>query len=234
MQEHPYAGKLIVVEGIDGSGKSTQLKILYNFLKSKSYPVILTEWNSSKLVSKVIKKGKKKEQLGPETFSLLHATDFADRLEGTIIPALKAGLIVLADRYAYTAFARDIARNCNSRWVRNGYSFSIKPDAVFYFKVPVKLALDRISLTRTPKYYESGMDMKLSKDPLESFVLFQSKVLSEYEKMVKEFSFIPINATLPIHEQQKLLREDVMLILKKKAKACEKIPTRENLLPLKV
>ena len=125
---HEYPGKLFVVEGIDGSGKTTQLALLAKWLSAAGHPVVVTEWNSSALVKAATKTGKKKNSLTPMTFSLLHATDFADRLLYNIVPPLKAGMIVLADRYAYTAFARDAARGVDRRWVRELYSFAVKPD----------------------------------------------------------------------------------------------------------
>ncbi len=125
---HEYPGKLFVVEGIDGSGKTTQLALLAKWLSAAGHPVFQTEWNSSALVKAATKTGKKKNALTPMTFSLLHATDFADRLLYNIIPPLKAGMIVLADRYTYTAFARDVARGVDRRWVRELYSFAVKPD----------------------------------------------------------------------------------------------------------
>ena len=130
-KDHNLKGALICTEGIDGSGKSTQIDLLYDWLKSKNADVILTRWNSSDLIANTTRKAKKKNLLSPRTFSLLHAVDFADRLEKVIIPAMKAGFIVLADRYVYTAFARDVARNVDSKWVRNMYSFAIKPDLMF-------------------------------------------------------------------------------------------------------
>lgn len=213
---HPYKGILIAVEGTDGSGKSTQLSLLKKWLESEGYGTVLTVWNSSELLSGTIRKGKKKGILNNTTFSLLHATDFADRLNNVIIPALKEGLVVLADRYIYTALARDVARNCDKEWVRNLYSFSIKPDGVFYFKVPVDVSLERISQTRNPNYYESGMDMKLSNDIFKSYILFQSKVIEEYDKMVDEFGFDIMDGTLPIPVQQKKFRQIVSKIIKRK------------------
>jgi dTMP kinase len=213
-KRHPYKGKLIVVEGIDGSGKSTQLALLQKWLESKGYGTQFTEWNSSKLISQVIKKGKKKGRLNAATFSLLHATDFADRLQEIIVPALKSGMVVLADRYIYTALSRDVARDCRREWVRNTYSFAVKPDAVFYFKVPVKVSLERITHTREPKYYEAGMDMKLSADLRESYLLFQSRVLDEYDSMTEEYGFHVIDAVNSVHEKQMKFREMVMSILR--------------------
>ncbi|MFO0729911.1 MAG: hypothetical protein U0231_16125 [Nitrospiraceae bacterium] len=141
---HPYPGKLIIVEGIDGSGKSTQLQLLQKWLESQGHKVFFTEWNSSELVKDTTKKGKKSKSLTPTTFSLLHATDFATRLYHEILPPLKAGMLVLADRYMYTAFARDVVRGVSPAWVRKLYSFAITPDLAFYFKVPIDVAIDRL------------------------------------------------------------------------------------------
>lgn len=212
-KNHTYPGKLIVVEGVDGSGKSTQLNLLRNWLEARGLHVIFTEWNSSKLISKTIKQAKRSNSLIPVTFSILHATDFADRLENIIIPALKAGLIVLADRYCYTAFARDVARGVDKEWVRNLYGFSIRPDGTFYFQVPVEVSLERIANSRAPGYYEAGMDIGFSTDPKESFQLFQSIIINEYDKMVDEFSFNVMPATRPIHEQQMMFREHASRLL---------------------
>ena len=157
---HEYPGKLFVVEGIDGSGKTTQLALLAKWLSAAGHPVFVTEWNSSALVKAATKTGKKKNSLTPMTFSLLHATDFADRLLYNIIPPLKAGMIVLADRYAYTAFARDAARGVDRRWVRELYSFAVQPDMAVYFRVPIEVSTDRLLARRVKlKFYEAGMDM---------------------------------------------------------------------------
>src|ERR671919_2566785 len=128
-------GKLIVVEGIDGSGKSTQIHLLEKWLRFRRLSVFMTEWNSSETVKEITSKGKKKGRLTPTTFSLLHATDFADRYERNIYPLLRAGYIVLADRYIYTALARDIVRGCSKRWVENIYKYAVRPDIVFYYRV---------------------------------------------------------------------------------------------------
>ncbi len=207
-QPHPYPGKLIIVEGIDGSGKSTQLLLLQKWLESKGYNVFFTEWNSSELVRETTKKGKKSKTLTPTTFSLLHATDFASRLYHQILPPLKAGMIVLADRYAYTAFARDAVRGVSRTWVRQLYDFAIRPDMAFYFKVPIDVAIDRLlGGTRAQiKFYEAGMDMGLSPDITESFRIFQSRILAEYDKIVEEYGLIVMDATKDIETQQTEMR----------------------------
>jgi len=215
-KKHNFSGTLICVEGIDGSGKSTQLNLLHEWLAQNFSDVIFTEWNSSRLISQTTKLAKKKSQLSPRTFSLLHAVDFADRLEQIIVPALKAGFIVLADRYVYTAFARDVARGVNSDWVRNMYGFAVKPDLTVYFKVPVDVSLKRICSNRQPKFYEAGMDLKLSNDPYESYRIFQSRVIYEYDRMVDEYDFIKMDATKSIHKQQEKFRQSVIKVLKKK------------------
>src|SRR5437899_7191414 len=137
-QPHTFAGKLIVVEGIDGSGKSTQLLLAMRYLQAKGLKPFFTEWNSADVVKAVTKKGKKKMSLTPMTFSLLHATDFAHRLVHNILPPLKAGMTVLADRYVYTAFARDAARGCARGWIRQAYQFAPRPDLELVFKVPIE------------------------------------------------------------------------------------------------
>lgn len=151
--------------------------------------------------------GKKKNLLTPMTFSLLHATDFADRLLYKIVPPLKAGMIVLADRYVYTAFARDVARGVNRQWVRDLYSFSARPDLTLYFRVPIEVSIERLMARRVKlKFYEAGMDMGWSTSPVESFRLFQGKVLEEYDNVVDEFGLRVVDASKSITEQQQVVR----------------------------
>lgn len=208
-EEHQLPGTLICVEGIDGSGKSTQLALLKEWLTSTCGQVIFTEWNSSKLISRTTKQAKKKNLLSPRMFSILHAVDFADRLEQIIVPSLKAGFIVLADRYVYTAFARDTARGVDFNWVQNMYGFAVKPDLAVYFGVPVDISLDRICFNRAPKFYEAGMDLGLSNDPYESYKIFQGRVIDQYETMTKTLGLKKIDATDTIHNQQLLFRDIV-------------------------
>jgi len=207
-------GKLIVVEGIDGSGKSTQIHLLEKWLSYKGLNIFKSEWNSSEMVKEITSKGKKKGLLTPTTFSLLHATDFADRYERNILPLLRAGYFVLADRYVYTAFVRDIVRGCNPDWVRKVYDFAIKPDLAFYFKVPVDIAVDRILVGRPKlKYYEAGMDLNLSNDPYESYRIFQGRIIDQYDSMAEPEGFTIIDGTLNIEEQQKIVRKMIMPLL---------------------
>jgi dTMP kinase len=207
-QRHEYPGKLFVVEGIDGSGKTTQLALLAKWLIAEGHRVFVTEWNSSALVKAATKTGKKKNALTPMTFSLLHATDFADRLLYKIIPPLKAGMIVLADRYTYTAFARDVTRGVDRLWVRELYSFAVRPDLSLYFRVPIDVSVDRLLARRVKlKFYEAGMDLGWSTNPVESFRLFQGKVLEEYDQLVDEFGLRVVDASRSITEQQRLVRE---------------------------
>ena len=210
--EHPhqYPGRLIIVEGIDGSGKSTQLQLLQKWLLNEDFRVFFTEWNSSSLVKATIRRGKKKNLLTPTTFSLLHTTDFADRLNHLIIPPLKAGMIVCADRYIYTAFARDVVRGVHPDWVRNLYGFAVQPNIGFYFKVPIDISIKRILNGRVElKFHEAGMDLGLSQDPKESFRLFQSRIIEQYDKIAKQYNLTVIDATLPIQKQQSQIREIV-------------------------
>jgi dTMP kinase len=203
-----YPGKLIAVEGLDGSGKSTQIYLVKRWLELQASRVYFTEWNSSVLVRKATSKGKKRQLLTPTTFCLIHATDFADRYERQILPLLRAGFIVLADRYVYTAFARDAVRGLNQQWVEKLYNFAAPPDLVFYFDVPLEVSLNRILEGRPAlKYHEAGLDMGWSADPYESFRIFQGRIRKEYEAMKKRYDFTVIDAAKEIHVQQSEVRE---------------------------
>lgn len=189
--------------------------LLDRWLRTRGYPVHFTEWNSSRLVRRSMSRGKKKNLLTPTTFSLLHAVDFADRMTYQILPPLKAGMIVLADRYVYTAFARDVARGVHPEWVRAVYNFALRPDLTIYFRVPIEVSLERLLSGRAKlKYHEAGMDVGLSTDPVESFRLFQSHVLEIYDQLTVEYGLRPIAATGEIPNQQKLVRKMVQEILR--------------------
>jgi dTMP kinase len=203
-------GRLFIVEGIDGSGKSTQLSLLAQWLRIEGFPVVFSEWNSSPIVKATTSRGKSRKILTPLTFSLIHATDFSERIEREIVPSLKAGAIVLADRYVYTAFARDVVRGVDPGWVRSLYRFAVLPTRAFYFRVPLETALGRVLSGRAKlKWYEAGMDLELSADREESYRQFQIHILSEYEKLVREYDLQVMDATQPVEVQQKLLREAI-------------------------
>jgi dTMP kinase len=207
---HSFPGRLFIVEGIDGSGKSTQLTLLAQWLRSEGYAVVFSEWNSSPIVKSTTSRGKRRRLLTPLTFSLIHATDFSDRVEREIVPSLKAGAIVLADRYVYTAFARDVVRGVRPRWVRSLYRFAPVPSQAFYFRVPLETALKRI-LSGRPKLkpYEAGMDLNLHPDVQESYKIFQRRILEEYERLVEEYRLTVMDATKPVETQQKQLRRAI-------------------------
>lgn len=201
-------GRLFIVEGIDGSGKSTQLDLIHKWLTSLGYCVSFSQWNSSALVRKSIKQAKKKQFFTPTTFSIMHAVDFADRYQQHILPALKAGAIVLADRYIYTAFARDVARGVDPDWVREVYSFAATPTVALYFRVPLDESLRRIVGGRPSlKYYEAGLDLGLSDDPFESYRIFQGRILREYERIAAEHHLTVVDASLPLVAQQEIVRD---------------------------
>ncbi|MBN8658779.1 MAG: dTMP kinase [Candidatus Obscuribacter phosphatis] len=219
-KRHEYPGKLVVIEGTDGVGRSTQVELLANWLAVEGYGVTRTQWKSSGLIAKAIEKAKDKNALNTITFSLLYATDLAERLNSTILPALKAGLIVLADRYYYTAFARDVVRGADPNWVRKLYGFAPAPDMVFYMKMPIEPLLRRIITTRGGlDFYESGRDIGMSTDLYQSFKLYQSQIMYEFSEMAEEFDFKVLDASNSIDEVQKQLRREMMPILADKSLA---------------
>jgi dTMP kinase len=206
--EFNFPGRLIAVEGLDGSGKSTQIHLLKRWLEQQGEKVFFSEWNSSVLVKSATSKGKSKELLTPTTFSLIHATDFADRYERQLVPLLRAGYLVLCDRYIFTAYARDIVRGCPPEWVRGIYSFAALPDLTFFFKADLEVSLQRILDGRPQlKYFEAGMDLHLSTDPRESFRIFQGRLLEQYLAMSTEFNFLVMDANQRVEAQQKIVRE---------------------------
>src|SRR6186713_589862 len=203
-----FSGRLIAVEGLDGSGKSTQIYLLKRWLEVQGLKVFFSEWNSSELVKSATTKGKKQELLTPTTFSLIHATDFADRYERQLVPLLRAGYLVLCDRYIFTAYARDTVRGCPPEWVRGLYRFAALPDLTFFFKAQLEVSLQRILDGRPQlKYFEAGMDLRLSSDPYESFRIFQGRILEQYLAMSTEFNFLVIDANQLVEKQQGVVRE---------------------------
>lgn len=210
----PLPGRLIAVEGCDGSGKSTQLYLLKKWLEGLDLPVFFTEWNSSGLVREFTKRAKKNKSLTPTTFSLIHASDFADRYERQILPHLQSGHVVLADRYVYTAYARDQVRGCDAAWIRNNYRFAAKPDLTLYFRAPLEVSWHRILCGRPElKYHEAGLDLGLTKDIDESFKLYQELIQEQYDKMVGPEGLVVMDASLPIDRQQAQVRRIVSRVL---------------------
>ncbi len=207
MSDESSRGFLVAVEGLDGAGKSTQVRLLHEWLEGMRCKVFFSEWNSSEIVRDATRRGKKKHLLTPTTFSLIHATDFADRWERQILPMLRAGCIVLCDRSLYTSFARDAVRGCGDAWLRTLYGFCRPPDITFYFRLPLETALQRIMEGRPRlKFFEAGMDLGLSADVVESFRLFQGLVQEQYERLAREYGFTVVEATRSIEAQQEEIR----------------------------
>ena len=201
-------GILIAVEGMDGSGKSTQAKLLYHWLRAKGLPVYHTEWNSSKIVKEATKMGKSARRLLPITFHMIHAADFADRWARQIEPVLEIDGIVICDRYKYTALARDGSRDVPAEVIEATYAFAREPDLTLYFDVPVDVSFDRIAKGRPKlKYYEAGMDMGWTTDPFESYKIFQGKVSDIYSGLVGQGRMVSLDAIGTVAEVQSRVRE---------------------------
>ena len=208
VRDSKFAGKLFAIEGADGSGRSTQIAQLSQWLEANGFAVRHMGLRRSNLVAEELEDAKQGNVLTHTTLSLFYATDFFDQLVHEIIPALRAGLIVLADRYLFTALARDAVRGVDRDWVAELYSFAVLPDITFYFRVPLEISLGRILEGRpTLKYHEAGLDMGWSADPYESFRIFQGKVHAEYEAMREHCGFTLIDATEEIHIQQAKVRQ---------------------------
>ncbi len=212
-KKHNYEGLLIVIEGTDGSGKSTQLELLKRAIEDQSYGVMVSEWKTSRLIAKVIDDAKDRNLLNATTYSLLYAADFADRLENNIIPALKSGFIVLLDRYYYTALARDVVRGQDIEWVKNLYEYAPEPDLIFYLDMPVDVLLKRIIGTTGLDFYESGRDVGFSTDFYRSFEIYQKKCLEQYNRMKEEYNFISIDGTKQVEEIHSIMKAEVQKIL---------------------
>ncbi len=212
-QKHGYPGLLIVLEGTDGVGKSTQVNMLKDYVENQCFGCMSSEWKTSRLISNVINEAKDKNLLNTTTFSLLYAADYADRLENNIIPALKAGFVVILDRYVYTAYVRDSVRGHDINWVKKLYDYAPEPDLVFYLDVSVDVLLKRIIGSTGLDYYESGRDIGLSTDIYKSFEIYQKRCIEEYKKLQKEYNFINLNGELSKEEIHKQIKGKVNEIL---------------------
>src|SRR3954471_21184022 len=208
-----YPGKLIAIEGSDGVGRTTQIQLLREWLEVKGYGVVETGWTRSTLMQPTIEIAKASNTLNKLTFVLLYATDFADRLEKEIIPALKAGFIVLSDRYIFTALARAGVRGVDRQWLRNLYGFAIAPHLVFYLNVDVRTLIGRVLEARGMDFWESGMDLKTGDDIYDSFRTYQNKLLKEYASMSDESQSRVVDARRSIDRIQDELRRQVATFL---------------------
>jgi dTMP kinase len=199
-------GLLIAFEGPDGSGKTTQRKLIKKWLESKGHSVVSTSWASSALVKPLLKARKKVRAMSKEEYSLLHAIDFRHRVESAILPALWAGQTVLADRYLFTALARDAARGLDLDWLLHIYSPLLWPDLVIYFSMSAEESSRRLASTREPHYYESGQDVTGIEDPLASYERFIQRVVTEYENLAVVFQFVTVNAGEAVYRQHTNVR----------------------------
>jgi dTMP kinase len=207
-------GKLIVIEGADGSGRSTQMEILRDYLENKGHATVNVGLRRSTLVSEELRQAKEGNVLGEITRSLFYATDFADQLENRIIPALRAGFIVLADRYIYTLMTRDIVRGADREWVRSMYGIALIPDLVIYLKVsPAQLVERNLRKNSTLDYWESGMDLGLSRDSFDSFIRYQRLIQKEFDLLQKHYGFISINGNISSRAVAREISSQVVEIL---------------------
>ena len=206
-------GKLIAIEGTDGTGRSTQVALLKNWLEVRGYAVLETGWARSNLMQRSIELAKSGNIMDRMTFTLLYATDFADRFENQIIPALKSGHIVLTDRYIYTAFVRDAVRELDQQWIRSVFSFAIIPHLVIYLKINVENLLPRVIETGGMNYWEAGMDLHMGQDLFDSFANYQSVLIKEYDKLAKEYNFEIVEAEKSVEEIHDKIKEKVKDVL---------------------
>ncbi|MCD1293618.1 dTMP kinase [Methanocella sp. CWC-04] len=214
------SGKLIVIEGADCSGRSTQIALLKEYLEASGHGVLDTGLRRSGLVGEAIEEAKGGNTLGKTTLSLMYATDFADQLENKIIPALKAGFIVLADRYIFTLMVRDLVRGADKEWLQELFSFALVPDKIFYMNVDPETLLHRALLKYGQlDYWESGMDVCLSSDMFESFTKYQSQLKDEYATLSLEYGFDVIDGSRTVDEIQKYIRDRVDELLESKKAA---------------
>jgi dTMP kinase len=215
-------GKLIVLEGTDGVGRSTHIGLLRQWLENHGHAVLDTGMTRSALAGKRLKQAKEGHTLGGITMSLFYATDFADRLEHEIIPALRAGFIVLTDRYIYSLMARAIVRGADPEWLREVYGFALKPDAILYLRLKIDDLVTRVLQSSGFDYWESGMDMHMGEDMYESFVRYQKWLLAEFDKMVDVYGFDVVDASGTVEEVFANLRDRVMSVVERNGDQVDK------------
>jgi dTMP kinase len=212
-REELLPGRLIVIEGTDGVGRSTQLNLLLPWLESNGYAVVDTEMTRSELAGAGLKQAKEGHTLGPITLNLFYATDFVDRFESQIIPALRAGFIVLTDRYIYSLMARALVRGADPKWIRSIYGLALKPDAIFYLKISIDNLIPRVLQRGGFEYWESGMDMRLGADLFESFVNYQTSLLEQFALMTGEYNFKVLDASLAVEQLNEELKHKILPLL---------------------
>lgn len=208
---HGYPGTLVVIEGGDRSGRSTQVQLLVAWLKERGTPVVQTDWSASPHISKAIHKAKAEGALRPITFSLFYAADFADRVTNVIVPSLERGETVVADRYIYTAFARDVARGANRDWLQTLYCFAPKPDVVFYLRVAPEVTAARVPSApiKAMDQYEAGLDLGLSSDPAKSFHMYQQRVFDQFERICAEYGLVVLDGERKVESLHRTIRDVV-------------------------
>jgi dTMP kinase len=224
----PLRGSLIVIEGTDGVGRSTQIEQLTPWLEVQGYGVTNTGWTRSPLLSETINEAKAGHELTVTTFSLLYAADFADRLENEIIPALRAGFIVIADRYMYTAFARNAVMGADRRWTQGLFGMALVPDLVLYLKIDAERLIPRVLESKGMDYWESGMHLALGTDIFDSFRRYQTRLIREYNRLAQEFRFVNVDARRPIEVIQQDLRRHISAYLAQKAPRPTAPPPQES------
>lgn len=206
-------GRMIAIEGTDGVGRSTQIEMLTSWIEAQGFGVINTGWTRSKLLGPAIDRAKAGHTLDVRTFSLLYAADFAERLELEIIPALKAGFVVVADRYVYAAFARDVVRGADPQWVRELFGFALEPDLVVYMDISPEELMPRILNGAGMTYWESGMDLRLASEIYDSCFIYQTRLIEEFRRMADEFGFSVVNARGAREVTQRAIRRRVQPVL---------------------
>ena len=206
-------GWLIVLEGTDGAGRTTHIDLLREELERAGYAVAETGLTRSDLASRGIRRAKQGNTLGANAFNLFYATDFADRLEHQILPALRAGFVMLTDRYVYSLIARAIVRGADPEWIRQVYGFAPRPDAVFYLRIEIPDLVPRVLTGGGFDYWESGMDIPMGADPYDSFVNYQTGLIGQFDQLANDYGFDVIDATRSVEDIHEYLWERVSRIL---------------------
>jgi dTMP kinase len=218
-------GWLIVIEGTDGVGRTTHVNELRSVLEREGYAVAETGLTRSDLAAQGIRRAKEGNTLASNAYNLFYATDFADRLERQIVPALRAGFVMLTDRYIYSLIARAIVRGADATWIKNVFSFSLKPDAVYYLRIDVPELVPRVIARGGFDYWESGMDLPMGEDLFDSFVNYQSRVIGQLDRLAEEYGFETLDATRPVDEISDSLSERVLRLLARHPHDVEDVPS---------